>query len=195
MTYALLALCVLVTVPSLFLPELRDALGGIAPRRHPWQPFTAAFQHGWPGVPAWAHLAANTVLILAVGPACERLLGHGRFLALCALAMAANAGVVAVTEGINGSSLIIWAWGPPLYLALRTGRVDPAERERLGVLLAIMYVVVTLALAGLPYLYGWRGNPLLALVTGNLFHLVATAVGVGGALAWSDRIRERAGFI
>ena len=54
-----------------------------------------------------------------------------------------------------------------------------------------MYVGVPLAMTGVPYLAGWRGNPFVALFLGNLYHGVATAVGV--LFAWTLRgyVRSR----
>jgi membrane associated rhomboid family serine protease len=196
-TYAFLALCLLVTVPTLVFPQLYDLLGGIAPRRHPWQLFTAAFEHGWPGFPGAVHLALNLLLILECGRPCERLLGSARFLALSLLALAANALALAATDGVNGSSLVIWAWGPALWLALRWAkRHDPAVRQtasyqRLHAILLLMYGILVLVMALLPYFFGWRGNPLLALLRANTFHLVATAVGVLFATVNAGYIRER----
>jgi membrane associated rhomboid family serine protease len=195
-TYSFLTLCVLVTVPSLFLPELYNVFGGIHPRQHWWQPFTASFEHGWPGFHGSVHLALNAFLILECGRPCERLLGRGRFLLLGLLALAANAGAVTLTEGVNGSSLVIWAWGPPLFLALaETKRREPGvtsshSYRRLRGILVLMYGVIVLAMGIVPYAAGWRGNPLNALFVGNLFHLVATAVGIAFTLATASYIRD-----
>ncbi len=196
-TYLFLGLCLAVTLAVLLRPSLHDLLGGIAPRRHAWQPFTAVFMHGWPGVPGPLHLGLNAILILAAGIPTERLLGSGRFLALCLAAAAASAAAVHLTEGVNGSSLVIWSWGPSLYLALRASRAaDPSAAEgptyrRVRGVLVVMYVVVTLGMAGIPYLHGWRGNPVAALALGNRYHLVATAVGVVLGLAWRGHIHRR----
>lgn len=185
-----LALCFLFTVPVTLAPRLYDLFGGIAPREHPWQPFTAAFVHGWPGLHGSIHIALNSFLILECGRPCERMLGGPRFLLLSVLALIANAAVVSATEGANGSSLVIWAWGPPLYVALRRGaNRDPSLMQRAGYqrlmgILVLMYVVITLLMGLLPYAFGWRGNFVEALVRANLFHLVATGVGVLAAFVW-----------
>lgn len=195
-TYGFLALCYAVTLPSLAFPALYDVFGGIAPRTYPWQLFTAVFEHGWPGFPGLVHLALNTFLILECGVPCERLLGPGRFVVLSVGAALANAGMQLVGEGANGSSLVIWAWGPPLALAMIEAHGDDpsvASRPsygRLRAVLVVMYVVVTLAMPLIPYALGWRGNPLLALVLANQYHLVATFVGIAGALLWRSRIRR-----
>lgn len=196
-TYAFLTLCLLATVPILLRPELYRVFGGIQPRQNWWQPFTAAFVHGWPGFPGWIHLALNALLILECGRACERLLGGRRFLVLGTLSLGANALVLSLTEGTNGSSLVIWSWGPALFVALRWAKdreedvtESPAYIRVRGVLL-VMYVLITLVMALLPYLYGWRGNPLVSLLRGNLFHLVATVVGTGFALVCTRFVQQR----
>lgn len=191
MTWIFLALCAGVSVPSFFAPELRDALSGIAPRRHPWQPLTAAFVHGWPGFPGAIHLALNAFLILEAGRPCERLLGSPRFLALSLASLLANAWVVHLTAGVNGSSLVIWAWGPPLLAAHRAGGrrlADAGDPERIGGILAILFLAVPLAMTAVPYLAGWRGNPVIAFARANVFHGIAVAVGAGFAVAWRRRL-------
>lgn len=188
-TYVFLGLCLLVTVPSLFSSSLYRLFSAIEPREHVWQVFTAAFQHGWPGFPAPLHLALNTFLIYECGRPCERLLGHGRFAVLSILALGASAVLQTFTGGANGSSLVIWAWGPPLFVALRWARredraVGSSESyQRIRGVLILMYVIIVVAMGAMPYLAGWRGNPFVSLLRANAFHLAATGVGVAFALA------------
>ena len=195
-TYTFLGLCFAVTVPTLIDPGLYDVFGGIEPRRYPWQLFTAVLEHGFPGFPGIVHLGLNTVLILAAGPPCERLLGSGRFLLLCLTAAAANAGLQLLGEGVNGSSLVIWSWGPPLawglYQAGKTRGVGVWEvNPGITGILIIMYVAVTMAMTFLPYLAGWRGHPLTAFLLGNQYHLAATAVGAAAVPFLAPRIAAR----
>jgi len=191
-TIAIGALALIATLVAMASPAVHAALDGTAPREHPWQPVTAAFLHGWPGMPALFHLAMNLVLLAVVGPMVERVLGTSRMLILSLAALAANALTVHLTDGANGTSLILWAWGPPLYVALRAdvaGRT--LDRSRGRGILGLMYVGIPVLLTGAPYLAGWRGSPLVAFGMANAFHAVATAVGVGLAIAWRDRIRSR----
>jgi membrane associated rhomboid family serine protease len=195
-TYTFLGLCLLVTIPTLFYPDLYSVFGGIEPRQHAWQILTAAFEHGWPGFHGSIHLALNTFLIIECGRPCERLLGSARFLALCLLSLAANAFVMTLTGGVNGSSLVIWSWGPPLFVALmwakqQKARVSTTGYRRIRGILILMYVIIVLAMAFLPYLFGFRGNVLTALIQGNLYHLVATSVGAAFAWIFSGYIRNR----
>lgn len=52
-----------------------------------------------------------------------------------------------------------------------------------------MYGIMVLVMALPPYLSGWRGNPGLSLLMGNLYHLVATVVGI--AFAWGSAAHIR----
>lgn len=196
-TIVFLGLCVLATLAVTFIPRLYELVGGEAPRHHAWQPITAVFVHGWRGFPGVVHLALNAFLMLECGRPCERLLGSPRFLALSLASLAVNAVVLAGTDGTNGSSLVIWAWGPPLLVALAwAGRENPAATQadvyaRIRGVLLLMYVVVTLVMALVPYAFGWRGNPLVSLVRANVFHLVAAGVGAAAALVLRGHIRRR----
>lgn len=196
-TYSFLALCCVITLPTLAFPSLYGYLGGAAPWRFPWQPFTAVLEHGWPGFPGSVHLALNAFLMLECGRPCERLLGSGPFLILGIASVMANAVAQYLAGGVNGSSLVIWAWGPPLFVALRWAkRRDPRATGspaygRIRAVLVVMYVAIVVAMGLLPYLAGWRGNPLQALLTGNLFHLVATGVGVAYVGLAAGSIRRR----
>lgn len=193
----LLAVTGLLAVARTLAPGLEGVLGGLAPRTGFWQPFTASLMHGWPGVPALPHWGLNAVLMVAAGRPAERLLGSGRMALLALSAAAANAVAVALTEGVNGSSLILWSFGPPLAVALAEARrLDPGAaggslHGRILGVLVVMYVVITAAMTVLAYASGWRGDPGTAFVRGNLFHLTAAAVGVVYAAVWRGFIRRR----
>jgi membrane associated rhomboid family serine protease len=154
-------------------------------------------EHGGPGFPGALHLALNAFLILECGRPAERLLGHARFLALGSLAILANAVAQVYTGGVNGSSLVIWSWGPVLFLALRWARkADPAVTasgayRRIRGILVLMYGIVVFVMGFLPYLSGARLNPLASLVLGNRYHLVATGVGILFALVSAGFLRSR----
>jgi membrane associated rhomboid family serine protease len=196
-TWGFLAVCVATSVTALLNPEVQRTLTGLAPRRHAWQPFTAAFVHGWPGFSGWLHLPLNALLIVRAGPYTEKLLGSGRFAVLCAAALAANALAVHLTPGGNGASLVIWAWGPPLAWALRVARdADPAASTGpmyldIRWLLVFLYGILMLGMMVLSYVFGFRGNPLVAFLRANLFHLVAVAVGVLLTFAFRATIERR----
>jgi len=186
-TWVFLALCVAVTLAGMIRPGSREVLGGLKPLHSPWQRLTLAFQHGYGGLPPWLHLGLNAILLLRVGRAAERLLGSARFAALTVAAMGgfAVAHLCPRVDG-HGSSGVIWAYAPVVFVAIRSG--DGPGRKGLVALLAVMWIVVTPAMAAVAYAGGFRGNPLMALVLGNLFHVAASVVGIAAAFAWRDRI-------
>lgn len=190
-TYAFLALCVVVTISGLLVPRIEALFGGVGEINHVWQPFTSVLMHGWPGFPALVHLGLNAILILECGRPCERLVGSGRFLLLSVASMIANAGLQFATGGVNGSSLVIWSWGPPLFVALvRRDEAGPAA-DRLRGILVVMYGVLTALMGLMPYLAGWRGNPVIAFLRANQFHILATIIGAIAAVVWRRRIARR----
>ena len=198
-TWGFLAVCLAVSIPTMFRPGLYSFLGGFKPLASPWQRLTLAFQHGFQGLPAPVHLAFNVFLLLYCGVLAERLLGRLRFLLLTLAAMGtyAVAHLCPVVDG-HGSSGVIWAYAPIVLVALRhawrTDREgalrDPHFQRGRGVLL-IMWGAVTLVMAGLIYGMGYRGNPLYALLLGNIFHITATATGFAFAFLWRHRITAR----
>ena len=195
----------LVTVPSLFAPSLYGVFGGAGPHDQPWQVVTSVFEHGFPGFgfAGFLHLALSVYLILECGRPCERLLGSPRFALVSLVALTANAaaqfltGGVNGTEGVHGASLVILAWGPTLFIALlHARRSNPStcfrpEYRRLRRILILMYVVLPLLTPVLPYSAGWDGPYVHAFVLSNLYHMVATAVGLGFAAHWFLEIRSR----
>jgi membrane associated rhomboid family serine protease len=193
-TWALAAGILVVSVPTLFLPRLYDVFGGVGRLRHSWQAATSIFEHGWAGVPLVPHLLGNLALLFILGPTAERLLGSARFLAVCSLAGVLYAATRSLTgfDG-NGASVVIWSWGPVVWLARRragaVGEADRVRLERAVPALWILWLFVPLGMAGI-LIAGGHG-PLLALFGGNAFHISATAAGFAGALLWRGRTAER----
>ncbi len=196
-TLALAAGCLVVSLATLARPDLYGALGGLRPLSHPWQPATAAFEHGFDGVPLVAHLAGNLVLLWATGRIAEPLLGSLRYACVTALAIAcfALALLVGPVDG-HGASSFIYAY-PPVLLAARIyakATNDPGALAVTGpvnALLVLMWGVVPALMAIIPYAVGWRGGIFEALVLGNLFHLTGTAAGAAGAWMWRGEIARR----
>ena len=174
-TYLLLAIITLVTIATLLWPPLANVIGGAGELNYPWQPWTAVFLHGWPGVPRLLHLAGNVVLIIVVGLPVERWLGSARFLLVTVLAIVA-AGFARFLTGLpfNGASAFIWAYAPLLWLLIRRGQ----ERDK-APLLWVMWLIVPaamgiiLALGGAPLPQAW--------LWGNVYHLSGTVVGFAAA--------------
>ncbi len=196
-TWIFLLMVTGVSVAALLNGDVERLFRGTSPRWHAWQPFTAAFVHGWGGASGWVHLPLNVLLILRAGPYTERLLGSSRFLLLIVLSIVVNALVIASTAGVNGASIVIWAWGPPLAWALHVARrkepgaVAGPMYQDLRWLLVFVYGILMVGMAGVPYLFGWRGNPAVAFFRANLFHLVAMAVGAAFTFAVRDLLRRR----
>jgi len=199
LTYSFLALCVLVTVPSIFIPSLYSYLGGTKPLTSNWQLLTLPFQHGFHGFPAILHLGLDALLLLYCGVFAERLLGRTRFalLTLAAMAAFAVAHQCPVVEG-HGSSGVIWAYAPIVLVALRHERRKLRDGKRLHpylelgeMVLVLMWGIITVIMTVLVYSLGYRGNPVFALLLGNIFHVSATLVGAALAYTWRDRIRGR----
>lgn len=186
-SYLLMVLMIVISLAALIYPPLADIVGGVGAVRFPWQPWTAVFLHGWPGMPLLLHLAGNLVLLALVGPPVERMLGPGRFL-LVTLAAIGAAGVVRLLSGVefNGASAFIWAYAPLLWLLIRREEDDTAAGKT-G-LLWVMWLIVPLALGIILVL---NGAPLLtAFVWGNIYHLSATVVGFVAAWLWRKEERK-----
>lgn len=196
-TRTYLLACAAVELTAFVAPALHARLEGVGPDREPWQYFTAVFVHGWPGVPSLIHFGLNAVLICACGAPCERLLGSARFLLISIASAGGNVLLQSVTEGINGASMVIWSWGPPLCMALVEARRMSADvlrtpaATRITGVLVIMYIAVTLGMTVIPYAGGWSGNLFVATWLGNRYHATATAIGVLFALAFRRTIRHR----
>lgn len=177
-TYALMAIMLIVSLSSLIWPPLTGLLGGVGELTHPWQPWTTVFVHGWPGMPMWLHLTGNLVLLALVGPSVERRLGSARFLAVTTLAIFA-AGIVRILFSVefNGASAFIWAYAPFLWLIIRNGH----QINKVGILY-VMWLIVPLAMGLILILNG--AHPIKAFVLGNIYHLSGIAVGFCAAWFW-----------
>lgn len=184
----------LVSGATLIDPGLERVFGGVGRLRYPWQEVTAAFEHGWPGVPLLPHLAGNLVLLALAAPAAERALGAWRFLVLTLAALVLQV-AVRRTTGIdgNGASLFLWAY-PPVLWACERGRpgeqAPPAGALPVAPVLFVTWGVIPLVMTGLLLAQGH--GPVVAFLGGNAFHLAATAAGFAAVAAWRGHIRHRA---
>lgn len=163
-------------------PPLADYVGGIGELNYMWQPWTAVFLHGWPGMPLLPHLAGNLILLALAGAPVERHIGSRWFLLLTLMAIA-MAGVIRWLTGLefNGASAFIWAYAPLLWWLIRQGK----ETDKAG-LLWLMWLVVPLTLGIISAINGT--NLLTALLLGNVYHLSATAVGFAAIRLWQNGI-------
>jgi len=174
-TYILMVIMLIVSLSTFIWPSLTGVLGGVGVISYPWQPWTAVFVHGWPGMPMWLHLVGNLVLLAFIGPSVERRLGSVRFLAVTLLAIFV-AGIVRILSGVefNGASAFIWAYAPFLWLLIRSGQ----HTDKTGILY-VMWLIVPLVMGLILILDGT--HPLKAIVLGNLYHLSGTVIGFGAA--------------
>ncbi len=193
------AACLIVTVPTIFWPDLYSVFGGPPQQHHPWLLFTAAFQHGYAGIPPLVHLLVSLGFLFLLGPILERVLGTWRYglLILTAIVVYSLALYLSTLQA-NGATGVIWAFGPPLFVVMREARHlygtsvrNNSTYQLIGNVLILMYVVITIFMTAIPYLGGFRGNLLYGFVFGNLFHFTATVVGVLFAVMYRHRIRER----
>lgn len=175
-TYTLMAIILIASLSSLIWPPLTDVLGGVGELSYPWQPWTAVFMHGWPGMPVFLHLAGNLVLLAIVGPSVERRLGSVRFL-IVTLSAILVAGIVRLLSGVefNGASAFIWAQAPFLWLLIRGDQ----HTDKTGILY-VMWLIVPVAMGFILTLLDGT-QPIKAFVLGNLYHLTGTVVGFSAA--------------
>lgn len=193
-TYILLLICLIISVPSAFIPNYYSIFSGELPHQYWWQKMTMAFQHGAVGQPLaiLGHLALNMTLLLTCGRMTEQLLGGRRFLVLT---IGALVGFI-LTQWIsgiwiNGSSGIIWAYSPFLLSIIQNGKRDqqyaiPAQQAK--VLLIIMWGVVTVLMGFVPLIFNPNHSLLHTFFFGNLFHASATAVGFVFFFLWKPYI-------
>lgn len=181
-TYTLMALMIITSLAAFIWPPLADYVSGVGELHYVWQPWTAVFLHGWPGMPLLLHLAGNLILLALVGLPVERCIGSRRFLLITLIAIAV-AGMIRWLTGLefNGASAFIWAYAPLLWWLIRQGK----ETDKVA-LLWLMWLVVPLAMGIILAING--SNLLAALLLGNVYHLSATAVGFAAVWLWQNGI-------
>jgi len=184
-TFVLMTIMLIASISTLIWPSLTGVLGSVGELSYPWQPWTAVFVHGWPGMPMLLHLAGNLVLLVLVGPSVEQRLGAARFLTVTLLAIFA-AGLLRLLSGVefNGASAFIWAYAPFLSLLIRDGE----QTEKTGILY-VMWLIVPFVIGLILTLNGT--HLIKAFVFGNLYHLSGTIVGFSGAWFWRSRLISR----
>lgn len=153
---------------------------------------SAPFVHGFGVGSAVPHLVGNLFLLLLSGRTIEPVLGSLRFVGLTLAALGVYVAVQCVAHlEVNGASVFIWAYGPPLAVLLRRGEAQPAARvRRLTFVLVVMWAIVPVLMTAVPYGSGWRGSLVGAFLVANTFHISATAVGGVMTWVWRDRLRE-----
>jgi membrane associated rhomboid family serine protease len=195
-TFALIAAMLVVSIPTMLFSRLGEVFGGVGSLTYPWQPFTAAFEHGWSGFPLFPHLAGNLALIGIVGVAAERALGSARYLMVTFLAIALSLPVRWLTGlDVNGSSIFIYAYAPIAAIARRQARqeaktaVRTTGYGRLQPIFFLMWGVIPLAMGVFVSLS--VGRSAWGLLWGNAFHLSGTLAGLVGGMVFRGEIRSR----
>ena len=181
-TYSLAVIMIIISLVSMIWPSVTGVLGGVGKLSYPWQPWTAVFMHGWPGMPMLLHLIGNLALLVITGPSVERKLGSRSFLFVTLLAIFA-AGVVRLLFGVefNGASAFIWAYAPFLWFFNR----DAQQTDKVGVLY-VMWLIVPLTMGVIFVLNGV--NLITAIVLGNIYHLSGTVIGFCMVWFLKDRL-------
>jgi len=193
-TYLLIGSIGIVSIPTLFDSSLYELFGGVGDLAFPWQPMTAVFEHGWPGVPLLPHLIGNTILLWLVGRLAEKSLGSARYFVLTGLALALYLLLRQLAQiEVNGASVYIWAYAPIVYLGYRECRKPDRECvthwDPIPGILWVMWAIVPAGMGIITASQGINIGP--AFFLGNLFHLSGTMAGLIGLLIWSDEIRDR----
>jgi membrane associated rhomboid family serine protease len=178
-SYALIANCVLVTLPLFIDPARFYPVIGVGyceqdSTIHWYHALLTQFVHGvgcgFP--PTWLHLTINTALFLFHGALVERVLGSARFALLTAtnLAVAIVSSHLLVGGRSHGASVMSWSYG--LFCALALHALWRAQRWHMfrdGVtcLMALWLVCSALGLivpwhvlsvvVSLPFFIAWRG--------------------------------------
>lgn len=194
LTVVLASGCLLASLPLLLIPSLRETVGNGASLALV-RLLTSPFVHGFSTASLVPHLAGNLVLLWYAGSRVERALGTGRFALLTLGALGAYGAIQALWAlDVNGASVFVWAYAPPLAVAhrshlLREHGSAGDDATATPIVLTVMWVVVPIAMTTVPYAFGWSGGFVRAFLVANTFHLSATAVGIGGAWIWRDRLR------
>jgi membrane associated rhomboid family serine protease len=138
------------------------------------------------------------VLLGYAGSRVERALGTLRFFLLTIAALGAYAVILTVSKAeVNGASVFVWAYAPPLAALHRYRRLtdrgsDGGDTGATPIVLAVMWVFVPVLMTTVPYGFGWSGGVVGAFVMANTFHISATVVGIGGAWTWRKHLSSAA---
>lgn len=185
--------CILVSVPTYFYPELYDVFGGEKLVYYPWQLVTHFLQHGsYMGpLPLLLHLICNLMVVMTFGVISEKVLGAKRFFIII-IASLFIAQFFRLTLGVwgNGASSITWAFGPIAFLCiLNMNRKDRAKllKDFMFYVCIFIFLVIWVLITAVNIANGWFYS--------NLFHLIATIVGIVFALTWRGYIAKRVDVI
>lgn len=162
-TYALIAINAVIFLLQFFIVGVNEAaqIFGMSPyfiaaEGEWWRLLTSAFLHG-----TWLHIAFNMYVLFALGPSLERILGHGRYLALYLIA--ALGGSVASYAFSDVRTLSVGASGA--IFGLMGALVIAGRRLRYDIGQVLMLLAVNVVIGFLQPGVDWRAH-LGGLVTG-----------------------------
>ena len=190
-TWVLAILCTVVAMATLIRPELRAFVGHTANNEFLGL-ISSPFVHGFSRTSTLPHLAGNLVLLLSVGRWLEQRIGTGTFLMVSVGAYVAFI-VIQSFAGfeVNGVSVIIWAFAPPLVAVHWHAGWKSIEKVRVFVMCFLMWVAIPVAMTSIPIAAGYDGGLLSAFMIANLFHLLATLIGALFAVFLTSPARAR----
>jgi membrane associated rhomboid family serine protease len=200
-TYMFMLCAAGITLGSLAIPEMERFFGSYDENTTNVQRFTLAFQHGIDDITASLQLALNLFILFHIGQFTEKLLGSMRFFIVTITAMVvyaclhylfdmAGRGMLA-----HGSSGVIWAYSPIVFVALFEGRklktrvIFEEHFKLLRNIIYLMWTAVSVFMTITVLLYSEDMSILEAIFKGNLFHLSGVSVGCVFALLWKKDIR------
>ena len=167
-TYAMIAICVLMYAVTSFAPSTKVDLALLPATlmSRPWTVLTGAFLHG--GI---MHILFNMLTLWCVGPVLERMMGHWPYLALYVL------------SGLGGGAgLMVWAvCSPSGWMTAAYG----ASGALFGLFAAILVVYRRIGIDIRSMLIWMLINFLMPVITpGIAWQAHVGGFIVGGVLAW-----------
>lgn len=184
--------CLIVSIPTYFSPKLYFVFGGNSQPFYPWQNIISSqFEHGsffvetkiQQGLPLLVHLLGNLLVIALFGCISERILGTKKFFILILVAATMNIFVRFIIKSYgNGISGIAWSFAPVILLTIIIFFINHAKK-----LLHDFMLYISIFL----FLMMWIIISVGSEWTTNLFHLIATIVGVLFTFIWKDEIVDR----
>lgn len=181
--------CFLVSIPTHLNPMLYEVFGGNQWKNYFWQYLSYNFEHGspWGGVPLLVHLLGNCLVIIVFGVLIERVLGRKHFFILSTLALLLH---ILTRWGLastgNGASGITWGYAPMAFFIIV--KLYQLDRKKL-VKDPIFYLSICI------FLLIWIIITVESAINGmhhtNIFHLVASIVGIVYTYCYRKRIEER----
>jgi membrane associated rhomboid family serine protease len=200
-TYILAFCCLMITGGTLMFQNLESIfgareLGGIPPLAR----LTVPFQHGFSTIPRIVHLSIILILFLLISRPVEKILGTTRFVAFTAICWIFYVLTHRFLEMQgHGFHPIIWTYsillwyilGEAKYIKTRTSFQE--TYKLLKVIILSMWIVAPIMMMFIPLHFTNTSETSLieSLWLGNICHILAVFLGIGGILIFKKRIRNR----